>query len=161
VSRADILAAVAALRTREIRPDVYNPGTLTVNAGTLAAGAVADVATIGQGEVHVDEVAAAPGFDVVFDWAGVVGIPRHGRIIAWYNGGANHAPTIEFYDYVAAGWVTVETLIDALGMHCYAFPLNNRFVSGGAVSARFYHAALGIALHDLHVDYVEITTWRE
>lgn len=148
-------------RTRFVAPDVWNPTALTVNAGTLAAGAVGDVATIGQGEVHVDEVAAAPGFDIVFDWTGVVGIPRQALFIGWYNGGANHAPTVEFYDYVAAGWVTVETLIDALGMHCYACPLNSRFVSAGAMSMHFYHTAMGIALYDVHIDYVEVVTWRE
>jgi hypothetical protein len=138
----------------------YYPDTLTVVAGTLAAGAVADVATIGGNNVHIEEVTGAPGFDIIFDFSGVEGVPGQIAIIGYYNG--NHAPKIQAYDYVAAGWVTLETILDAGGaqdMHSYALPSSANFVSGGAARVRFYHAQSGATSHDLFVDFVQLLTW--
>lgn len=137
------------------------PDALTVNTGTLTAGVVADVATIGGNVVDVTEVIGAPGFDIVFDWTGVVGTPRSIRLVGYYAGGDNHGPQCQVYDYVAAGWTALETFYDMTNVHTFSFPSNGRFVSAGAMSLRFYHAAGGIGTHHMFVDYLAAEMWRE
>lgn len=137
------------------------PSALTVNVGTLNAGVVADVADIGGNVVDVSEVAAAPASDIVFDWAGVIGIPRCFRLIGYYQGGANHMPEAQGYDYVAADWKTLEVFEDMAGLRSLAFPSNGKFVSAGAMSLRFYHTATGNITHKMVIDYLAAEMWRE
>ena len=137
------------------------PDVMTVNTGTLTDGVVADVATIGGTVVDVNEVVDTPGFDIVFDWAGVVGVPTGIRIAAYYAGGANHSPTVDLYDYVAAGFVTLEGLYDATAMHTFHLPANKNFVSAGAMQLRFYHASGGNGTHHMWIDYIAAEMWRE
>jgi hypothetical protein len=153
--------AATVLRTSDLTRAVYYPSSLTVTAGTLAAGVVADVAVIGGNNIHIDEVGSTPGYDIIFEFTAVVGVPRWAHVIGYYNG--NHAPKIQAYDYAGAAWLTLETIIDSGGaqdMHSYLLPLDERCASAGAMRLRFYHAANGSTSHDLYVDYVVVTTWR-
>ena len=156
----DLQDFFAALDMTDVASTVSHPDTLTVVAGTLNSGTVADVATIGGNLVDVQEVVAAPGWDIIFDWSGASGIPRFGRVLGYYAGGANHAPVMQAYDYTAAAWVTLETFYDMTGIHSFSFPSNGSFISSGAMRLRFYHASLGNALHQMLIDYVEIAMWK-
>lgn len=150
----------SVLRSSDVTPAVYYPTALTVTTGTLAAGVVADVATIGGNVVNVTEVVGSPGFDILFDWTGIVGIPREIHFIGYYDGGANHSPQLNAYDYVGAGFVALETFYDQTAVHCYTFPANGRFVSGGAMQVQLYHAAGGIGTHAMVIDYLDCMAWR-
>lgn len=134
------------------------PSTMTVVAGTLLSGTIADVISSGGGEVLIGEVGTAPGWDVIFDFDGLTGTPTLTFVIAYYTG--NHDPDVEIYNYGTASWDTVAYLADnATNFQVFTVNMQPAYVSGvGAARVRLYHVVGGNTSHRLHIDYIAMNT---
>lgn len=109
------------------------------------------------------EAAATPGFNIEFNITGVSGHPRF-IISRWrYDGSATHFVTIDIYNWVTSNWDQVRVFTNSnnyySSMTMYT-PINNNgdYVSNGLVRIRYYHHTSGNPAHDLHIDYIGVTS---
>ena len=156
---------LAEKRKPEVRPNVdYTPASITLNAGTLTGGTVADVQEMFGGTTYdLDEVAATPGFDVEFVFTGVTKNVRLVICRYLYNGSATHYVGIDLWNYDSTAWDQHNIFKDTGGYYACstkAIPLNiaaNYRDAGGNAIVRMYHYTAGNNSHDIKIDYVGLT----
>jgi hypothetical protein len=119
----------------------YLPSSYTLNTGTLSAGTITDVQKMYDGNtLDIAEVTGVPGFDIEFNFTNIKRLPEF-VVARWqYDGSATHFVTIDLYNYTPKA--NQGDYVDA---------------SGNAI-VRFYHHTSGNASHDIHIDYVGLTT---
>ena len=152
-------------RFREIDADVVKletfdaalPASVTLTAGTSTS-TVSDLTTMLDGNVyHIDEVAAAPGYDLECTFAGVEQIQW---LVArlWYNGLATHGCRVQLYNYRTAAWNTLVTFPTGVDYSMIEVPIVSSldYISSRAARVRFYHTETGNTSHDLDIDYVAL-----
>lgn len=143
-----------------VAPSYRAPSTLTVTAGTLAAGTVSDLAAPGGTLVDIEEVAATPAFDVEVVFASVTGTPIGFVWTGWYEGNTAHVVTVDAWNYTTSAWDNV-----GLAEHrtekksySYLYARGTDYVSAGAAKFRFCHVSAGNTSHDLWLDYCAVVT---
>lgn len=156
ISATTVQAAINELDSEKVAKALHYPTALTVVAGTLVAGVVGDLASLGGTEVHIDEVAATPGFDIILDWTTIPSDPSEVFLSLRYSGNLSHLPTIECWDYTASAWVPVELVIDQPSHKLHTIPSWDDFMSGGNMRVRINHAAAGNPTHDIYLKYAAV-----
>jgi hypothetical protein len=141
----------------EIEPAAFFPATMTVNAGTLDAGAVGDLAALGGTDVAISEVSGATPLQVTFTFTGVTklsGVVFYG----YYSGGSGHQITVGLWNYNTSSWDQVGVVGSETAKRWYAFPVysTSSYMSAGAAQVRLNHPQSGVVTHDLYLDYLEI-----
>lgn len=141
----------------DLQPVEYAPGTLTVDYGTLSAGAVGDLAAVGGTDVDITEAAAANALQVQFDWTGVARM-QDLTLFGNYAGGAGHVIIAEAYNWNATAWETIGSISYTASKQWYSFPLFNAaaYIDSGAVRMRLRHDDNGVAAHHLYLDKVAL-----
>ena len=140
-----------------VRQKSYAPTTLTVTAGTLDSGTVADLAAPGGTTVNVSEVAATPGFNVEVVFSNVAN-PLEFSLIGYYAGDPAHVVTVDAWNYTTSAWDNYGTMAStsAAEFKAFSFVRGADYVSAGAAKFRFYHVTAGVGTHDLYLDYCAI-----
>jgi hypothetical protein len=152
----DVQSAIDSLDVGKVGRALYYPDTLTVVAGTLVSGDVDDLADLAGNEVHIDETATTPGFDIILDWSGIPAEPTQVILSLRYTGNLSHVPTIECWNYVLGAWVQVEVLLDAPSHRLHSIPSWIDFVDYGAMRVRINHAQAGNPAHEVYLKYAAV-----
>jgi hypothetical protein len=151
-----VQSAIDSLDVGKVGRALYYPDTLTVVAGTLVSGDVDDLADLAGNEVHIDETATTPGFDIILDWSGIPAEPTQVILSLRYTGNLSHVPTIECWNYVLGAWVQVEVLLDAPSHRLHSIPSWIDFVDYGAMRVRINHAQAGNPAHEVYLKYAAV-----
>jgi len=148
---------------------------ITANAVTLVAGTtpsslVADLQTRFDGDLyHIDEVAAAPGMDLIIDFISVTAF-NWVDISAYYKGSTSHAGiTIQLWNWNSSAWdtftfyvhhSTVGTLADDMIGSIFFVPDDTNYIGTGGntgeVRVKMVHIAMGNSAHDHDIDVVAL-----
>ena len=141
----------------DLRPVYYSPATMTVNAGTLNAGAVGDLAAVGGTDVSIQEASGTDPITVTFTFTGVDRFDNV-RMYLDYIGGASHVIACEIYNPTTLAWVELGQFGTTTIKKWYDFPsfTPNDYLDDGAVSVRLRHLGTGIITHELIIDYFDI-----
>lgn len=133
-------------------PSTVAPSTLTVTTGTLVSGVVGDLAADGGSDVHVDEAASTPGFDVRMAFTTSV-LPRTVILRHYYNGSSTHVVKAQAYN--GSTWDDLTPAYPYYGSSLVYVSYGGFTAShliAGAVTVRFYHSSMGDTAHDIHID---------
>lgn len=137
----------------------FYPDTMTVNAGTLLQGTVADLSAVGGTDVIIQEATGANPLTATFAFSGVTEVTAF-VFYGEYVGGAMHQVYVEVYNYVSSAW-DLKLIIGTEGdKKWYSAPIYNAnaYLSSGNMQVRFRHIQNGVASHQLTLDYVEINS---
>lgn len=138
-------------------------------AASVSAGTVGDLQTLGDGNFHhTDEAAATPGFSLTVGFTSIAAF-NWVQIVGTYAG--THSVGIQLYNWTTATWDTFGAM-DAgvadvstageyiLGNHSFFVPDDANYIGtggdAGKVNVRFHHTAAGNASHDLDLDVVAL-----
>jgi len=138
----------------------YYPSSMTVTAGTLDSGTVADLDAQDLTYVSVSEVAATPGFDISFTFYNV----RNIYDILWfgrYEGTSTHVVTVQLYNYAETRWDSIGQAFSSTAStwHSYKVDFDRaKYINSTTQQAqlRFYHHSAGNPAHDIYIDYIAL-----
>jgi hypothetical protein len=136
---------------------IYTPSSLSLIAGTLNDGTVADVQTLSDGNVYdVQEVAGVPGYNIEFNFTSVDTFTR-----VWvhelYTGSGSHTVNVDLWNYNTSAWDTITTFTTSVAFYFIDLPVTaTNYVSSGNAKLRLYHISSGNASHRIQVDYVAL-----
>lgn len=164
----DVLAIVNAGQTKKItvtnlllEHDHTSASVLSLIAGTSTDG-IADLQTLLDGNVyHINEVAAAPGYDLRLTFADITNIYQ---IIVrfYYAGGTTHGCRVQIYNNSTTNWDTLLTEVGSdvdMSLRTIFLVDDTAYIDGSnQVIIRFYHTELGNASHDVYIDYIGIVS---
>ena len=89
----------------------YYPEEVDVVVGTIDAGDRFSIREDDGDTLDVSELAATPGFDVVFTFKGVQAPEEMKKLkfemIGYYDGASAHEVKLYFWDYLAEAWAEV------------------------------------------------------
>jgi hypothetical protein len=134
---------------------------MTVNYGTLDAGTVSNLMAIGGTDVAISEVVGANALQVVFDFTGITQmsvLTIYGR----YSGSSTDKIAVELYNYESAQYIELGSITHTAEKTTYTFPLKNihSYISASAVKLRLRHTTVGVATHDLYLDYIVLQNYQ-
>lgn len=154
--------------------------SVEVTDGTLTSGDRQDTYREDGEELLITEVAANPGFAVIFTFSDIRVLSKYANqirvnIVGWYEGAANHDVQVHLWNYETEAWVSMtgdaKDLPDATAPDNYQFSIDvgpymlvERFKAfvgyNREVKVRLYHDDNGNVNHDLHIDqiYVDFPT---
>jgi hypothetical protein len=132
------------------------PDSITEIAGVFT-GDVTDIQNWQDGNVlQVDEVAAAPGFDLELNYVNVENIRRAALMIG-YDGSATHLVEAGLWDYIEEIRKVLWTIITSKGMNYYyadlPVPAANFIDENGNSKMFVCHETMGNAAHDAFIGY--------
>lgn len=125
---------------------------ITVNAGTVASGTLADTYTTDGVEYVIAESNGTPGFQLLLAFGGLVDDGQELRIRGFYDGSAGHTVNVEAWN--GGGFDILGTLPDATTETLYTFTLDPSHTIGGEVLIRINHSSPGNINHQLHLDHI-------
>ena len=140
--------------------------SITVAAGT-PTGTVANLRTKYDGNfLRIQEIAAAPGIDVIVDFVDVKYFKKINSI-AGYAGSSTHAVAVQIYNWVETRWDTFDSIqnqyVDVSTVNGYILSSQDHTVESfneyigtgvdsGKVRVRYYHTMSGNPAHNLYID---------
>lgn len=135
----------------------FYAGTMTVNAGTLNTGTVADLQAVGGTDVNIQEGSGANPLTVTFDFTGVTKLSAF-VFFGYYLGGSGHQLDVEIYNHLTTNWDNLGLVGAETSKKWYSFPIynTNSYINAGAVSVRIRHIQNGNITHQLILDYLEL-----
>ena len=142
-----------------------------VVGGADATSVVANLRTAFDGLFfHLDEVAGAPGLDLIIDFVNVTAL-NWVEALDVYKGSATHAVAIQLYNWITTTWDTFNAAqsgqynIATVGgyimdNHSFTVPASANYIGTGGnlgdVRVHYYHTMMGNASHDLYIDCVAL-----
>ncbi len=144
--------------------------SVTLVVGVTPASLVADLQTRFDGNYyHIDEVAAAPGMDLIVDFVSVTAF-NWVNVAAYYAGSTAHAGiTIQVWNWDSSAWdnfyfyahhSSVGALADDIMNGDFFIPDDTNYIgtggNDGEVRVRLVHVAMGNAAHDHDIDVVAL-----
>jgi hypothetical protein len=138
------------------------PSSATLVAGSTAS-VVAAVQAMWEGTWYtIDEVAANPGFSVIFDFTGITRLPKCIVSRYKYTENSSHQVHVQLWNYTEATWNLIHSFAGTpgfLSIMKYIPDANaENYVSGGAARVRFIHDEMGNASHVIDIDYVALVS---
>lgn len=134
----------------------YAPSAMSVDTGTLDAGAYTDLAALGGTDVAISEVSGADPLRVTLTFSSVTLTPNNVLIYGNYDGGAGHYIACEIYNTDTTNWDEIGVLDNESAKRWYSFPVFNgdAYVDGSNdVQVRLRHIQSGVTAHDQYLDY--------
>jgi len=133
------------------------PGTAVIGPtgqGTIASGDVTDLLVPDGNYLTLDEVAGAPGFELVFTFSNV----KHfagGTIIGHYEGSAAHNVYLKLYNPVTLVYDVIQQFFSSTEDEVVNFrvPSDVYISSAEEVIFTFLHPTSGVGTHNLFLDY--------
>ena len=154
--------------------------SMEVTDGTLTSGDQTTTYREDGEELLITEVAADPGFAVIFTFSGIRVLSKYANqirvnLVGWYEGASGHDVQVQLWNYVTEAWESMtgdaKDLPDETAPDDYQFAIDvgdymqvERFKAyvgyDREVKVRLYHDDTGNVLHDLHIDqiYVDFPT---
>jgi hypothetical protein len=143
------------------KPDFIAPVTVTVVAGGIPVGTIADMQTPMDGNTYdLPEDAGTPGFDLEINFTDVVDI--YGIVLRAYYAPQNsvHYAQLLIHNYSGGGSDDAIVHITPSVDHNYRtilIPDNTDFLDGsGNAQLTLFHPQAGNASHDMFIDYVAL-----
>lgn len=136
--------------------------SITLDVGTSSEDKT-DLQVAHDGNIYnLSEAAATPGQDLTIDFIEVP-IFDYVRILANYDGAANHSVSISLWNWVTSAWDIWETMAGiekSIANHSFFVQENTNYigagVNSGRVRVRFLHAINGNVAHDSFIDEVSL-----
>lgn len=138
----------------------YNVSKVNIVRGTYVSGDLASLEYDDADYYLVDEVVGVEGFDIRFNFTGVLNtsISLSHRILCEYEGNPAHDVDIEIWNFTGSNWV------DSLHIPEHGFIWNNNsmslrsidFNNNGDVWIRVVHHTGGVGTHYMNFDYVKL-----
>lgn len=136
----------------------HSPSSMTVAAGTLVSGTVADLAADDGNLVTIQETAP---FSVELIFTGVVSADMKLKVKGNYNGNPAHNVKLQIYN--GTGWdnVTANTtdFPSTATETLYEFVLPS-YVTTGQVRVRILHTSSAVSTHYLYLDFVGLNVYH-
>ncbi len=134
---------------------IYLADSVSLVEGTYVSGDVDDTHTINLVGYVLDETAGSPGYDLRLNYSSVNGIDKIQAHIL-YDAVSGHTVAIQLYNYNTTSFDTFTTFTTSVGYQTFDVPVadDTNYIDGsGNAVLRFYHAASGLASHELTHDY--------
>jgi hypothetical protein len=135
---------------------------ITLNAGTLDAGSIADTQSANTDYYVVNEIAATPGFDVEITFGGAITEMDIIKFWGKYDGGNVHEVEAEIWNWETSAWDDLRSGTSDLPISTTDY--YREWLIPGTKSdyahatsghkMRFYHTSDGTASHDLDIDKI-------
>ena len=142
--------------------NVVTANSITLAAGTLTSGAVADTRTINTTYYVVQETAK---FDIQFIFTGLAGNPKTVNLEGRYEGNPAHNVWIYAWNFLTSAWdrltAAAQDFPNSATDMTYSFSMPadpTNYISGGETRIRIYHDSAAVATHYMYVDYIGIQT---
>lgn len=150
--------------------------TMELTDGTLTSGDKFSTRREDGENLQITEVAANPGFAVIFTFSGIRVLSKYANqirvnIVGYYDGAANHDVQVHLWNYVTEAWESMtgdtKDLPDASAQDNYQFSKDvgdymqvERFKAyvgyDREVKVRIYHDDTGNVNHDLYIDHLYV-----
>jgi hypothetical protein len=140
---------------------VQTADSVSLVAGTLTSGTVADTRTINQTYYQVQET---DKFDIQFTFTGITNRPAKCVFSGRYEGNPAHDVWLYVWNYDTTAWdrVTAEandfpsSSTDSSSE--FNLPTGTDYFSGGECKLRIYHNSVAVSSHYMYVDFIEVIT---
>lgn len=139
--------------------------SVSIVAGNLEAGTLADTETINQVYYQIGENDGGGGgarFDVQFTFTGITGRPQVLAFEGRYQGNVGHNVLLYIWNFNTTTWDRVTS--DATDFPSstsdyflsFALPESDDYFSGGESRIRVYHSSAPAAAHNMYFDYLAL-----
>lgn len=165
-SRILVASDLATVTTHPVyitnNPALVSVATTSTTYGTYNTGTVASILTASDytspgGYYSISDTATQPGY---IAYIGFTGVTNFTRLVANvnYTVGSTHTIDIDLYNYITSSWDTFAVYSGTTNYYQFVLQVDNDtpYISGGIVTARFYHASLGNIAHETRIDYVAL-----
>ena len=129
----------------------------TYNTGTITSILTASDYSSPGGYYGISDTATTPGY---IAYIGFTTVTNFTRLVANvnYTVGSTHTIDIDLYNYITSSWDTFAVYSGTTNYYQFVLQVDSDtpYISGGVVTARFYHASFGNTAHETRIDYVAL-----
>jgi hypothetical protein len=136
----------------------YKAYSTVVGPGSIAYGNYSSTWKYDSSNLRINEVTGTPGYTVELLYKNIATFNKV-QVHEWYNGSVAHSVDIQLYNYVNAGWDTLETITDQSNLVAKVYNIISAtpYLSGSNARLRFNHSTAGTGTHYLLLDYAALT----
>lgn len=122
--------------------------------GVTISGTIADTHVDNGVKLVIGGTTIAPSIDARISFTGITTTPNQFVFNGYFGAARAAGVTVSIYDYVAAGWVLIDTLAASgtTDVTITSTAITADMVSAGAMEVRLYGADAGVAADRLYVD---------
>lgn len=152
----DVVSNALSALSSFVVPTYYFAQVLSVGAGTLVSGTVADLSALGGGDVLVSELGTTPGYTLSANFSSISVLPNTVQLHALYEGGAGHTVNVDVFNHVTSSWDTLGQITEGsvMGFHEYNITGITAHVSATKAKVRINHVSNGNTTHSFTLDYL-------
>ena len=152
-------ATIADAAAAHVRARWQNPEALTITAGAISSGTLADTWSDNNTELVLTETIGSPGFDYSFTFYDVVPAATRSLLLRGeYDGNPAHDVKLYAWNFTGSTWTALTGNTDDMPSSAteqtYRFPLpyGTDYISSGEMRLRIAHTSPGNPIHLLHID---------